>query len=136
MIRLSTMLWMALAAAVGFGVFQLKHEMQALEDELFRLNRSIVAEQQAIHVLKAEWSYINQPDRLQALVKRHLDLEPVRPAQLGTLADLPPRRDEAPATQLAAPRDGKSMLPAGAKPVKPASKSDFQLRPATQNGVR
>jgi hypothetical protein len=69
-------------------------------------------------------------------VKRHLDLEPVRPAQLGTLADLPPRRDEAPATQLASPRDTKSMIPAGAKPVKPASKNDFQLRPAAQNGVR
>jgi hypothetical protein len=135
MIRLSTLLWIALAGAVGFGVFQLKHEMQALEDELFRLNRSIMAEQQAIHVLKAEWSYINQPDRLQALVKRHLDLEPVRPAQLGTLADLPERHDNIPATMFAATpslKGVKSLSPVAAKPN--AGKGDVGLRPANHNG--
>jgi hypothetical protein len=135
MIRLSTLLWIALAGVVGFGVFQLKHEMQALEDELFRLNRSIMAEQQAIHVLKAEWSYINQPDRLQALVKRHLDLEPVRPAQLGTLADLPVRYDNIPSTMFAATpsmKGVKSLAPVAAKPN--AGKGEIGLRPASHNG--
>jgi hypothetical protein len=94
MIRPTTLLWMGLAGAVGFGLFQLKHQVQALEDEMFRLNRSIVAEQQAIHVLKAEWSYINQPQRLQALASRHLDLQPMKPTQLGGLADLPKRGEE------------------------------------------
>lgn len=94
MIRLTTLLWMGLAGAVGFGLFQLKHEVQALEEEMFRLNRTIVAEQQAIHVLKAEWSYINQPQRLQALASRHLDLQAMKPAQLGGLADLPLRGEE------------------------------------------
>src|SRR6185312_5209156 len=54
MIRPTTLLWMGLAGAVGFGLFKLKHEMQALEDEMFRLNRAIVGEQQSIHVLRAE----------------------------------------------------------------------------------
>lgn len=96
MIRLSTVLWVALAGAIGFGLFQLKHQVQAYEDELFRLNRAILAEEQAIHVLKAEWSYINQPQRLQALAARHLDLQPVKPAQIGSLGDLPPRPPAAP----------------------------------------
>lgn len=94
MIRVSTALWGALAAVVGFGLFQLKHEVQELEDELFRLNRAVLAEQQAIHVLKAEWSYINQPQRLQSLAARHLELQPMQPAQLGTLAALPARPAE------------------------------------------
>ncbi len=63
--------------------------MQALEDNLFRVNRTILAEQEAIHVLHAEWSYMNQPGRLQALASRHLDLQPTKPSQLGTLAGLP-----------------------------------------------
>src|SRR5207342_1992448 len=64
MMRPSTVLWIALAGGVGIGVYQLKHRVQALEDELFRLNRAIVQEQDAIHVLRAEWAYINQPQRL------------------------------------------------------------------------
>ena len=91
MIRLSTLLWFGLAAVTGFGLFHLKHEVQALEDELIRLNRSILAEHEAIHVLKAEWSYVNQPQRLQALANRHLDLKPMRPEQLGSVADVPVR---------------------------------------------
>ena len=78
MIRLSTLLWFGLALVTGFGLFHLKYEVQALEDELVRLNRSILAEHEAIHVLKAEWSYVNQPQRLQALANRHLDLRPMR----------------------------------------------------------
>jgi hypothetical protein len=94
MIRPSTLLWVGLAGAVGFGLFQLKHEVQELEDEMFRLNRAVIAEQQAIHVLKAEWSYINQPQRLQSLAARHLDLQPMKPGQLGTVAELPMRGAE------------------------------------------
>jgi hypothetical protein len=94
MIRPTTLLWVGLAGAVGFGLFQLKHEVQELEDEMFRLNRAVIAEQQAIHVLKAEWSYINQPERLQALAARHLDLRPMKPEQFGELAELPVRGAE------------------------------------------
>ena len=94
MIRLSNLVWVALAMVVGFGLFQLKHQVQELEDEMFRLNRTILAEQQAIHVLKAEWSYINQPQRLQSLASRHLELQPMKPEQLGSLAELPVRGAE------------------------------------------
>lgn len=125
MIRLSTLLWVALAGAVGFGLFQLKHEVQALEDEMFRLNRSIVAEQQAVHVLKAEWSYINQPQRLQALAARHLDLQPMKPAQLGSIADLPVRGD-AP-TAVAGPP---------AKPPQSADKKVIAVKPVPQPAPR
>jgi len=119
MIRPTTVLWMGLAGAVGFGLFQLKHEVQELEDEMFRLNRTIVAEQQAIHVLKAEWSYINQPQRLQALAARHLDLQPMKPTQLGDLADLPLRGEEPPTAIVKAPAKtphsaDKKVLPAKA----------------------
>jgi hypothetical protein len=82
--------WVVLAGCVGYGLYHLKNEVQALEDELFRVNRTILAEQEAIHVLRAEWSYLNQPARLQALASRHLDLGPTKPAQLGTIATLPP----------------------------------------------
>lgn len=120
MMRISTLLWVALAGIVGFGLFQLKHQVQELEDELFRLNRSVLAEEQAIHVLKAEWSYINQPQRLQALASRHLDLQPMKPVQLGSFADLPPRGDEGTAL-VAAPKASPAPATTKGSAVKAAS---------------
>ena len=95
MIRPATLFWIGLAGCVGFGLYHLKNEVQALEDQLFRVNRTILAEQEAIHVLRAEWSYLNQPARLQALATRHLDLQPTKPGQLGTIAGLPPLPSQA-----------------------------------------
>jgi hypothetical protein len=89
MIRLATLLWIAIAGAMGYGLYQLKHEVMTLEAELGRLNRQIVREQENIHVLRAEWAYTNQPQRLQSLAARHLDLVPMTPRQFGRLDNLP-----------------------------------------------
>ncbi len=108
MIRLATLLWIAIAGVMGYGLYQLKHEVMSLETELGRLNRQIVREQENIHVLRAEWAYTNQPQRLQALAQRHLDLTPMNPRQFGRLDALP-----APA---AAPVAQGAVRPAAASP--------------------
>ena len=113
MIRRRNIFWIVLAGTLGYGLYHLKHEVRALEDELFRLNRQILAEQEAIHVLRAEWSYINQPQRLQSLAARHLELQPTKPAQLGSLASLPARPAEAPAPAAA---DSSPAAPASDAP--------------------
>jgi len=118
MIRAATLFWVALAGCVGYGLYHLKNEVQALEDELFRVNRTILAEQEAIHVLRAEWSYLNQPARLQALASRHLDLGPTKPAQLGTIATLPPLPPDAGAPPALAALP-PSPLPGPAHPAAP-----------------
>ena len=41
MIRLGTLLWLALVALAGFGLFELKYRVQAQERELARLDRQI-----------------------------------------------------------------------------------------------
>ena len=87
MIRPTTVAWLALALLIVIGLFHVKFQVQALEDELVRVNRQIDGEQQAIHVLKAEWSYVNQPQRLQGLSQRFLDLQPLTPRQIVNLAN-------------------------------------------------
>jgi hypothetical protein len=72
-------------------LFQVKFEVQALEKELKALNGQIYANQQAIHVLEAEWSHLNDPARLSELNARLLGLVPVEPKQLARLQDLPVR---------------------------------------------
>ena len=85
----STFLWLILAIMVGFGLFHVKYQVQDLEEELARLNAAILKEQRQIHVLRAEWSYLNTPARLEELAARHLDLGPVETAQIGSLSSLP-----------------------------------------------
>jgi hypothetical protein len=93
MIRHATMLALLLAAALSLILFVVKYQVSDLEQELTELDRAIVQERRAIHVLKAEWSHLNDPARLAGLVERHLELAPVSPDQLGTLRELPARPD-------------------------------------------
>jgi cell division protein FtsL len=83
--RQTTMLFVLLAGALSLALFSVKYQVQDLEGELANLNRSIKAEQQAIRVLKAEWSHLNNPERLRGLAERHLGLDQVRPDQMQTL---------------------------------------------------
>lgn len=114
----ATLFCICLAVAVGFGLFHVKYKVQALEEELVRLNRQIVHEQEQLHVLRAEWAYLNRPERLEDLNGRFLRLGPATPAQMGRLADLPVRpvpqaADEAPDS--AAPAAGKARKTGGAQ---------------------
>lgn len=85
MIRPATVTWLALATLIVVGLFHVKHQVQTLEDEIGRVNRQIAGEREAIHVLKAEWGYINQPQRLESLSSRHLELQPLKPNQIVNL---------------------------------------------------
>jgi hypothetical protein len=66
-------------------------------------------------VLKAEWSYLNEPGRLSDLNRRHLGLAPVAAKQMETLAAQPQRLDVAlPAPQFQPkPGAGESASLAG-----------------------
>ncbi len=104
MMRRTTVLFVFLAAALSLALFSLKYQVQDLEDEFVGLNRSISAERRAMHVLEAEWSYLNDPARLGALAARHLGLRPVESEQLGTLGTLSvlsSGREAAPRTNVA-----------------------------------
>jgi hypothetical protein len=115
MIRLGTALWLVLVAFVGFGMFKVKYEVMDLEDALARTNRAIVADQDSIHVLKAEWAFLSQPSRLAELSKRHLDLVPLGAAQLGQISAIPLRPGAMPVAVAAAPAPPAPPVP-GSKP--------------------
>jgi cell division protein FtsL len=103
LIRTSTLFSLIIVACLGFALFKVKYEVQALEDDLGRINRQINADNEAIHVLKAEWSYLSQPTRVGELARRHLPLAPLTAAQLGSLDTLPLRIDPPQNTAVATP---------------------------------
>jgi cell division protein FtsL len=93
----TTVLFLLLAVGLALVLFSVKYQVQDLEEELGRLNREIAYERQATHVLKAEFSYLTDAERLRRLSDRFLDLEPVQPRQIGSFAALsavPDRDDE------------------------------------------
>jgi len=42
-----------------------------------------------VHILEAEWSFLNSPARLSALAQRHLNMAPIPAERVITFADLP-----------------------------------------------
>lgn len=86
--RRSTLLWSVLAISVVIGLFVVKHSVQTLEDRLHALNAEIITDRDAIQVMEAEWSYLNQPARLEALSKRLLGMEAPVAAQTVSMQEL------------------------------------------------
>lgn len=91
-----TILWTLLAVSVGVVLFVVKYEVKDLEHRLAGLNAEIHRNQETIHILRAEWSYLNDPVRLRTLSEKHLGMKPVTPTQVATLDTLP--KDGIPAT--------------------------------------
>jgi len=96
MIRPLTLMALILTGGIAYGVYQLKHEVQGLEETLARLNREIERERESIQVLEADWAYLNRPASLQALADKWLALKPVGPRQIVTIDDVPDRRESGP----------------------------------------
>ena len=86
--RHTTLLFLLLAGALSVALFSVKYQVQDLEEELIDLNKTIIGERQAIHVLQAEWSHLNNPERLGKLAERHLGMKPASPSQLASFKDV------------------------------------------------
>jgi hypothetical protein len=91
MIRTVGAVGVALLLLVSFALYNGVYRVKAQERELKEMDMAIAREAEAIRVLKAEWSYLNQPERLQALARRHLTLSPTGAAQIVVMANLPER---------------------------------------------
>ena len=94
MIRMAALVWLIAIVVAALGLFHVKYEVQRLEEELGLEHQSILERQEAIHILKAEWSFLNQPARLSDLAKRHLGLAPLVATQVVRLDDLPQRAEQ------------------------------------------
>lgn len=82
-------LWAALTIFMAFGTFVMKNRVQDLEKELKRINNTISEDVRTIHILKAEWSHLNNPERLRGLAQKHIDLNPVKAEQIINYSALP-----------------------------------------------
>lgn len=93
--RLTRLLWPMLFAGMVFAVYNLKGQVEEREKELAKVQRAIDDEREAIEVLRAEWSYLNRPERLRRLGAAKLDLAPVSIRQMASMDRLAQRLAEA-----------------------------------------
>ena len=112
MTRLLTALGLVLTAAASISLYQVKYQVQDMERNLATMKRQIVRDRGEMQVLDAEWSFLNQPERLQDLSRRYLSLAPIRSSQMASIESLPPRG----ASVLAAAPGPALALPPGVSP--------------------
>jgi cell division protein FtsL len=71
--------------ALACVIYERKYEARALDEDIGGLRNEIETERDAVAVLRAEWSLLNRPERIERLAQKHLKLAAARPAQLVTL---------------------------------------------------
>lgn len=89
--RKTAMLWLVLAVICGGMLFQTSQRVTDGRAQLAGIEAAARKEDEHLRVLQAEWSYLNQPDRLEKLSNQYLHLEPLKGKQFAKVADLEQR---------------------------------------------
>jgi len=105
-----TVLALIVGTAAILGLYRFEIHARQLEDELASLNKSLLQSQQAIQVLEAEWAFLTQPARLQAVARKHLELVPTLPGQMAHLSVVPTRGEKPGFTAGKAVKKGKNVI--------------------------
>jgi cell division protein FtsL len=86
---------MRLLSLLAFGfllgliilIYNMKFETRQLEERAAQLERAIADEKDNVALMRAEWSHVTRPDRIETLARDILKLEPAKPEQLITRRD-------------------------------------------------
>ncbi|WP_246191234.1 cell division protein FtsL [Aureimonas leprariae] len=92
MLKTIDIILVALMVTAAAWTFKVKYEAESLEAQVASFDRKAQLERETISLLDADWSLLNQPDRLQRLAeafKGDLALEPVQPQQIIEPEELP-----------------------------------------------
>lgn len=87
--RITTIIWMACFAIAAFGIQVVKYAVQDLQREVDVAQSDVRKEQESLHLLNAEWAYLNRPERLRNLAEAHLQLTPLDSRKVSEIQALP-----------------------------------------------
>ena len=94
MFRTSDIVLIAIMVSAAAMTYKIKRDAEVQLSAVRRIEAQIRTEEDTIELLKADWSLLTQPSRLQKLstiYQAQLGLAPVDPRQIGDLADIPER---------------------------------------------
>lgn len=87
---INTALVIAVLVAASF-VYGLERESRLADGRLAKIRGEIAEEREQIRRLRAEWSYLNTPSRLEQLAVKHLEHEPSAVSQIIKLGEVATR---------------------------------------------
>jgi hypothetical protein len=91
MIRPLTIATCLLACGSGLYLYQEKHEVQLLDRTIERTAHDTNALREQSRLLAAEWTMLNDPERLRQFSDTYLSLKTITPSQFTSLTDLDTR---------------------------------------------
>ena len=119
MFRTSDIVLIAVMVAAAAFTYKTKHEAEDRQATLRKIEQQIRFEEDTIDLLKADWSLLTQPSRLQKLSEIYnaeLGLQPVEARQIVGLDEIPARPVEIPdlsSQPLGGMADGGATAPVG-----------------------
>ena len=83
----------AILIIIGSAVYaySVKYQTILFSEQIVKMKHELAREEEDISALRAEYSSLTRPDRLQALADKHLDLRPLALNQIVKAIDLPDR---------------------------------------------
>jgi hypothetical protein len=137
MIRPFTLITMLLAAISGAYLFAVKHRAQVLDDQIAQIADQSRLDAQRIRVLQAQWALEIDPTRLAQLAGQFTTLQPMKPAQLVTLAalrtSLPPPVSPPPGSNPADSAPMPAVVADAAAPTMPLPPDPAPAAPAVDS---
>ena len=91
LMRLLNLVVVAALVVAAAYVYKIKFESTLQAERVAKLRSEIRKERDTIAALRAEWSQLDSPGRIQGIAERHLALKPVEATQFDTLDHLPER---------------------------------------------
>ncbi len=91
MLRLLNLVVIAALVFAAAWVYEIKYSATRQTERVAKLRAEIRRERDATAALRAEWAALDNPDRIQALSRRHLTLRSLEANQFDTLDTLPER---------------------------------------------
>jgi hypothetical protein len=111
-IRVANGLFLLAMIVAAVVTYDMKHRAELAAEGIDRLKADIATEKDGIRTLTAEWAFLTQPSRLQAVVSEHADyfaLRPFSPDQIASINDIPLRSGTLPGGSGANP-DGAAAV--------------------------
>jgi cell division protein FtsL len=85
--RQAAVLCLVVATGLAVTLMAINYQTRDLEKQAAALEQQIAQDRQETRVLKAEFSFLTEPERLRRLSKDLLGLTPVEPTQVRTFAN-------------------------------------------------
>ena len=89
--RILNLCVVALLVLAASYVYEIKFESTLRAERIAKMRGDIRRERDAIAGLRAEWATLENPARIQAMARRHLQLRPPEASQYDSLERLPER---------------------------------------------